>query len=618
MARGHESEYLVEGDNLPNSSATLAQYARQPSNRPRSGNRHFRPLEHSDLPEDDDNTYDEPHTDSSPPGVYGGTHICQAVTNSSAEMNLLNGYTVSDYGSLLSGVRPSMNMSPFAERITVASSLGNSYNMSNENSTQSTMHIIARYSELFNGRLVNSYPEGQRAGSFEGEIAFYLHPNLDLSAYQWSQRASRWDNIGLYSHKEGMIKGLLSSIHLPDSPFRRDSVEYFKAIAEQKERAQRSITTPPNLRNAGSPGVLAERPYSTPPQASASQGVAFRTNYQPLAPTKSATEDKYFFGPSSSAYTRICRTSHASTPENDVGRGGSRNSGFQFPDHTAVANASLLDPGYPQSDAIDGYRHPHSNSSNNPQPSYDMTSIADGVEENTMLSQLRSVTAELPQFLRGDGQSTEPGTATVEQAFRQVPLACEAQGSHSPPSSNPGMDRGSPRGRIVAKPSESVSALRADAEPYAYNRTASGSTKLGICEPDAAPLLCFLHPKHEIVNVTGDRGLTPQNFEGPFFTGCMPTMQNPATHLSSPSDERRKLQQCYTNRPCLDLQQDISNAYMDEATKPRGKYERADVANTPLFRKLLHKGLANSICDQQECVGHEIGEDLDQVAGEMG
>ncbi|KAF2654157.1 hypothetical protein K491DRAFT_632568, partial [Lophiostoma macrostomum CBS 122681] len=73
-------------------------------------------------------------------------------------------------------------------------------------------------------------------GDFNGQVVFIGHPNRDVSAHQWALDIFQWTNIGLYSHNRRRIEGSLASDRLRGSNIPHNTIHYFKAVAEQREK----------------------------------------------------------------------------------------------------------------------------------------------------------------------------------------------------------------------------------------------------------------------------------------------------------------------------------------------------------------------------------------------
>ncbi|KAH7126967.1 hypothetical protein B0J11DRAFT_460550, partial [Dendryphion nanum] len=89
--------------------------------------------------------------------------------------------------------------------------------------------------ELFGKNLPDPIELSVKVGEFDGQIMFIGHPNRDISAHQWDMTAYQWVNIGLYSNTRHRIEGSLASDRLRAPSISHNSMEYFKAVADQRE-----------------------------------------------------------------------------------------------------------------------------------------------------------------------------------------------------------------------------------------------------------------------------------------------------------------------------------------------------------------------------------------------
>ncbi|KAF2021923.1 hypothetical protein BU24DRAFT_457842 [Aaosphaeria arxii CBS 175.79] len=241
MARRQDRGGLLKEEERPTSGPmSLAGFIRPEGGRRKNSNRIWRPFQLSDLGDEDSddssNDVEEIDVEKDPVASY---KINRRSTNDSIRATAAPFHPKAFLTTLLQASttgkqkseKPPRLLNPeaapvvFAKKSTEAPGL-----------TDAGRDIKEEYIRVFGKPLPNPISLSGSLGEFDGQVKFIGHPNHDVSAHQWSAESYQWVNIGLYSHSRGRIEGSLASDRLQASLVRFNSVEYFKTVADLRQR----------------------------------------------------------------------------------------------------------------------------------------------------------------------------------------------------------------------------------------------------------------------------------------------------------------------------------------------------------------------------------------------
>lgn len=507
--------------------------------------------------------------------------------------------------------------------------------------TDARFGVVDEYTRLFGKQLPDPIHLHTEIGTFDGEVIFIAHPNRDVSAHQWSQNSFQWVNVGLYSHNRAKIEGSLAQEHLSGSMIPHNTIEYFKAAAEQRQRLHREY------REGYSSELRPDVPTTTHPLEPLRRPTLTDEHFASLSGASDSTEDQL---PTLSRFETINKERDEPTtpPPNTVagevledpfvtpsggvqhtlpkifgfaqdnhGESGSMDFGYEFPPKKAAQQSILQSqPGQVfiqrEQNRLNALR-----TGRNIGLREDWTSPFNFNHKRPPLGRLEPLSPMV------DPGSLKPGPKTrfseLADAIRQnQPL------SHFDINAMHRQDHGllPAQGRTVANPTRVTSTLNAKAPPYEHTPTplsnqlrggaetevnatyAQPTTNLKFSDPDSTRPT---HPQ-EIANGLAQIAPTPQNFKGPFFTDNMPTPLNPVTSLAYQEDQAAKLRDWYHDGQHPARQQEFARKLMasslaeekfrnpqqlgaiGESSFPASsKYE-----NTPIFVRLYENMLKYS------------------------
>jgi hypothetical protein len=496
--------------------------------------------------------------------------------------------------------------------------------------------VVDEYTRLFGKQLPDPIHLHTVIGTFDGEIIFIAHPNRDISAHQWSQKSFQWVNIGLYSHTRRRIEGSLAAERLKGSTITHNTIEYFKAAAEQRQTNYKSglysdsgrsgTNVIQNLEPQRRPTLADVEHFASLSSASGSTDqlptlsrieVNNTDAAEPATPAShtvagEALEDPFVTPVGASKSTLPKMFGYA---QGNDGEGGSMDFGYEFPAKLSAQRSAFSSQPF---------------------------QVFIQREEERLASMRGGIsTQSRPIFAVHDTDFTDNTSSSFEPYARQAILARPSPvsailepGSLRPTSTVGGLadsvihearqlgnsDLGllqrlntnllNAQGRTVANPHRISSTLNAKAPPYTHTPTptpdptgtdnlepipayAQPTTNLKFSIPDSTQQLHAL----EIASSIAQKAPTPQNFKGPFFTDHMPTTLNPATSLAYQDEEEAKLRDWFYDGQRPARQQEfcksilamanVNNKQRNERhlgtigdTKVQGQY---NYENTPLF-----------------------------------
>ncbi|KAF2703923.1 hypothetical protein K504DRAFT_507449 [Pleomassaria siparia CBS 279.74] len=485
-----------------------------------------------------------------------------------------------------------------------------------DNSPASThFGVVKEHARLFGKQLPDQIRLHQEMGQFDGQLTFIAHPNRDVSAHQWSASSFQWVNVGLYSHTRRKIEGSLASDRLRGLDVSHNTIEYFKAVAEQreiniKENGRPEDQNPPDPPNgprlealhlpnlsdrdrAASPSSASDsinsdqaeiRPHTSLHHAAANLGA------QPTTHALQTIRRDYLEDP----FVTPNRSQQPAIPvafglrSGGVGLTGSMNFDYKFPSKSGAPGTTgptdLLHDSASQQlfaqrerERLSTIRH----GMNSREPEHPSTLREVQFGEETTHDYGTAITYNHPPH------PMSPEEAHVHQILKNklTQLGNTAR-RLGPPQVDarvaipdvPGIARTilAPPGMSIANPHRVVSTLNAKAAPYpipTYNQD-SDSCGSDISTVNAPPIaiLHYSDPDsvrvphvHEIANGLGHQTTTPQNFKGPFFTETMPTTNDPTASLAFHVSEEEKLSNwfCDGQRPAR--QQEYAKTLMATA-----------------------------------------------------
>ncbi|KAF2192496.1 hypothetical protein K469DRAFT_800483 [Zopfia rhizophila CBS 207.26] len=632
MARRFNNRDLAEGEEHPTSGpVSLVGLIKLQPHRKR-GNKTWRPLQLSDFGEDD-NHNDDVESDHDEPVAQ--THSVSLASRPShfdlpplqTEFNIS---PVSRRQALPSNPQ-SISDAPSASAMFMRAT---SEDISPTNTRGGIVDDVTR---MF-GKLPDPIRLQECVGTEDGEIIFIGHPNRDVSAHQWSTKSFQWVNIGQYSHNRRRVEGSLASDRLrgqaASESLPLNSLEYFKAIAEQRQRMVKesrseqveerpSPSLVHHLEESQRPNLTDAEHFASLSSASGSTGERFPTlarlgssraaapglSQAPTSALRPVTKDYLedpFVTPAKplrpalpEALNAQNRTSN-DTLRGGIGATGSMDFEFEFPTKSAACenDSSQLaaDPGarrqlfiQREQERIRRDLWPQER-----QAEAHLREIDVGEDAMSRVDAL----ARRPTFTRSGVQAPlSPEDAQNRQRLknRLAELGDQARRLELPVDGRVAIPDVSdlsmpvralfPPGLTVANPSRAFSALNANATPYSHlptNTQASADTDSEVTTVNAAAAanLRFSDPDGirqlhvpEIATGLGHHGPTPQNFKGPFFVDTMPTTHDPTISLASQVPEIEKLQNWFQDGQNPVREEEYYKSFMSTANdnaKTRG------------------------------------------------
>jgi hypothetical protein len=543
-----------------------------------------------------------------------------------------------------------INPSPLSQRLSIASDhrspaeFSSGYpRVSDEDiSPTDTRHgVVDEYARLFGKTLPDPVHLPASVGDFDGQVVFIGHPNRDVSAHQWVAEMFQWSNIGLYSHNRRRIEGSLALDRLRGSIIPHNTVHYFKAVAEQREKQVQSAS---RLRAQEASSENRTRALRRP----------------------TLTESDHFASLSSASGS----TSEQLPTLNSLRTLPSDRANIATPASRTITTKALEDP------FVTPARHPHpavpapfnfTRGLNGTLGSMDFTYEfpVKSMTQRGLSSQSPSRVDYKKQYfiqreqerleamrrgvvLQDDRSSSSlkvrtgmedalsfsarrPGTGRMhvplspEDAHDRQKLKdklgelCDSARRESHPviiprphlHQDPAKTLQPPPGFTIANPTRVASKLNANAAPYTHVPShdvseASESEATAVnAQPPASlrfsdPDGLRQKPVPEIANGLNHQKPTPQNFRGPFFTDQRPSSLNPTASLALPSEEEGKLKNWFTDGQRPARQQEFCRKIMDTANasfqlrpghnfgaigESRTKHH-GTLVNTPIFVRL--------------------------------
>ena len=436
--------------------------------------------------------------------------------------------------------------------------------------------VVENYLRLF-GQLPDIIRLHEQTGDFDGQVVFIGHPNRDVSAHQWLSASFQWVNIGLWSHTRKKIEGSLASDRFPKPGFSPNSIEYFKCVAENRERMIKEHGRPQieeDIREFRpkftAPNIVDTREMENPTLAATPAGrtitgekledpfVSTNTIVQPAPLVSFSFRGGNEVGAMDFNYefpTKLGMTGQDSK-QIYIQRERERLEAFRTQSTPQRESQSLLREIEFGEEAATGFTPPISRSN---------------FRNDTLTS------IEIMQKpLETAAMSTEGINPKSHHGFpieRRVAVPDFQLHSMNIKSSVP-------KGPTVANPYRGVSTLNAAAPPYQMpNREQQAET----CDSSIAalnfpvstvdPSLRFSDPDgmrqesvHPIANGFNKQAPTIQNWNGPFFADSIPTAHDPTASLSFQTTDEQKLATWYRDGQTVSRQQDYAQTLMTAAS----------------------------------------------------
>ena len=422
---------------------------------------------------------------------------------------------------------------------------------------------------------------------------FIGHPNRDVSAHQWDNSAFQWVNIGLYSQTRRRIEGSLASDRLKAQNVPHNTVEYFKAIAEQREAGARTSTQlqkrPAQQSSVDSLNMLQRLSledtdhFASLSSTSGSTGDQFSALGQfnkPFPTTRQAAN------PAPGTVTRNLLEDPFVTPKEPKklapalegirgggnGHFGAMNFDYVFPGTLGLNKTTMKTQ--PSTSGTDGQIQwfKQQDQSRGERIQREQAKSEKALKDIVLGEDAMSTFARLDA--RQNHLETVQGLQKVKARLSEV--ADHARRPEFLPdlrAAVPVVAR-PPPGLTIANPYR-VSTLNANATPYiapSQQPPLRDSESDEMTNPHPMVSLKFSDPDgarpapvHEIATGLGNEQPTPQNFRGPFFTHHMPTPQDPTTPLSVQVDWEDKLKNWWTDGQRPARQQDFSKTIIANA-----------------------------------------------------
>ncbi|KAF2196589.1 hypothetical protein GQ43DRAFT_250689 [Delitschia confertaspora ATCC 74209] len=429
------------------------------------------------------------------------------------------------------------------------------------------------------GLLPDPFHLEQCTGENDGAVVFIGHPNRDVSAHQWSASAFQWVNIGLYSYTRRQIEGSLSKDRLKGQTIVKsitpNTLAYFKEVALQRQKTAEEDTRRAPLGTQDS-SCQARNPQGLDfPWMEPTPQQAFREIYDIFYPPRNENQEALFGLQESQTAVfglnpgpRPARRSLAiddddpfvSTPTKAHQAAGD----MYNMSRNAYGEMDALDCGQKASSKLAGN---HVHCLNDGSRNVDVNTqlyFQQEVEENQEDTKLQPRKLG-PEDIQGGGE-TNKNTFTRPQA----PLSPEDQHQRQkliekmanypiPPAVPPYPPTRPSDADIRPVFATKMTGYEADIE----NSDSTTPESLKVSDPDgiAQPLVPQIAP--------GLKGLHPtqQNFKGPFFADSMPTTHDPTASLTFRDDEERKLRNWFTDGQRPARQEDFYKTMMSADAK---------------------------------------------------
>ncbi|KAJ4335641.1 hypothetical protein N0V95_008840 [Ascochyta clinopodiicola] len=426
------------------------------------------------------------------------------------------------------------------------------------------------YGQLF-GKLPDPIRLHEQMSQFDGQVVFIGHPNRDISAHQWSSSSFQWVNIGRYAQSCSKVEGSLASDRPRGIDEPRDTLEYFKLAAENRETLIIQNGRPKDHSSVAGHELHADTNASRQTESHSALPLKVCTPFK-----KDPLEDP-FVAAASASMTRSGKNSYVQSEAIDST--GSLDLTYRFPKNATTITRSNVGAG-----TFD--RRSTQSQAFKPSSAPTLLEVAFGEEAassrrvtSTGGELLRGMLSSAPQksfcnLLRGlskvrTSQPTLPVQDSVAESTRSLKsVACYALPTPSAASSN-----------YVA------SKLNATAVPYARIETAA--TGSGVSESNAstadAPVvgLNYSDPDglrksqtYEVTNGLGQQAPTRQSFKGPFFTETKPTTHDPTVALSVQISEEEKLSNWFHDGHRPARQKEYTKSLIAAAAASSGRYQQ--------------------------------------------
>jgi hypothetical protein len=512
----------------------------------------------------------------------------------------------------------------------------NTNNTEDISTTDTRSGVVDEYARLFGKQLPDPIHLRTEIGTSDGEVIFIAHPNRDVSAHQWSQTSFQWVNIGLYSHNRRKIEGSLALERLRGPAMPYNTIEYFKAAAEQRQAdyrtGYRSDPRPPettgaqHLETLRRPTLSDVEHFASLSSASGSATDQLPTlsrletinkdSGEPATPPShtvagEALEDPFVTPAGAAQHTIPKMFGYA---QDNHGESGSMDFGYEFPakaalQHSVVQSQQSQVFVQREQDRLAAMR------GGNLAQVHAMSNVRDVGFREESLSSFGSY-GRRPTLGRLAPMTTvvdpTPNLDEVAESIHRQTNSVTASGVHAMRGRNNELLPA--RGRTVANPNRVASTLNARAPPYTHTPTplsnqtgnenesegasvyAQPTVNLKYSDPDST------RPPHaqEIANGIAQKAPTPQNFKGPFFTDHMPTALNPVTSLAYQVEEEAKLRNWYHDGQRPARQQEFCRSIMATGNvnvKSRNQHHFGAIGessaqvpsnydNTPIFVRL--------------------------------
>lgn len=640
MARRYNKKDILEGEEKPtNGPVSLAGLIKLQPNR-KKGNKSWRPLQLSDFGDDanDDGVEDSEHEELS-----ALTEDFSKQLGFQPAMSAQNTYypraSPFDLPPLQTDLSPASRFITLPPQGRTPCEVLSAFNKADGEDISPTnirhrhSGIVDDYVRLFGKQLPDPIRLHEEIGTFDGQVTFIAHPNRDVSAHQWSESSFQWMNIGLYSHTRRKIEGSLASDRLRYSTIPYNTIEYFKAVAEQRENQAANIRLKENKPPEPSsmhgvdplrrPTLVDTDHLASLSSASGSTGERLPTlnnmdrlcgdssqNATPVSHTvtREALEDP-FVTPARISEPVIPNSIDFSQGNN--GAIGSMDFSYEFPARSSVSRTvfqpQLLSEAEAQrhvfiqreQERLEAMRR---NTTSQPHSDPSLREVGFGeealseYETSTTRSTLsRPLTHLSPEDVQNRRMLKSQLAALGDSALRPshhvdqrvaVPNVHALQGSARALFPSPGL--------TVANPTRVTSTLNASAAPYTrpamFNQVFEGSES-EVTAVNAQPTanLRFSDPdgirqprNYDIANGLAQQPPTLQSFRGPFFADQMPTTHDPTTPLASQIDEQAKLENWFRDGQRPARQQEYCKSIMATANanaKARGSQELGTIGD---------------------------------------
>lgn len=433
-----------------------------------------------------------------------------------------------------------------------------------------------------------------------------------MTAHQWDETQYQWRNIGLYSHTRQRIEGQIATARLRGSNIPYNTIEYFKAVVEQRETQSRVGSTFENaplsrLGLRSNPDHYASLSSLSPTSTGYPSGIRradSRYDEEPETVVTQRLEDP-FVTPARSAQSSVpMQLQFGSELRKEP---GSMDLGYQFPPQPSVSNSRNL---YAQQEP-GRLAVPRSSLTPLDLRGGDLRTplVDDNAYEQDYLIAAR--TPARPTVTQGR-HILQPSPSKSQSEMCLIKTTANLFGlvidhlsvPHINLPSQPARRFSVLQGATVANPNRGTSTLNANAQPYTrmvetqQEHECETETNLRFSDPD---ITARDAPTHEIINGLSQQPPTPQNFKGPFFTDNMPTTRNPTTARAVQIEEETKLHKWFHDGENPARRQDFTRSLMASAmsasSRTRGTQnvgtigeprvtDSARFDNTPIFVRL--------------------------------